>query len=44
MEKETGLQYLEVVVRYLASALDEDELGWLLINALMVIIISWQLM
>jgi predicted transposase/invertase (TIGR01784 family) len=25
--KETGLQYLEVVVRYLASALDEDELS-----------------
>ena len=27
MEKETGLQYLEVVVRYLASALDENELS-----------------
>jgi predicted transposase/invertase (TIGR01784 family) len=27
MEKETGLQYLETVVRYLASALDEDELS-----------------
>jgi len=25
--KETGLQYLEVVIRYLASALDEDELS-----------------
>jgi hypothetical protein len=25
--KETGLQYLEVVVRYLASALNEDELS-----------------
>jgi len=28
MEKETGLQWLEVVIRYLASALDEDELSW----------------
>jgi len=28
MEKETGLQWLEVVVRYLASALEEDELSW----------------
>ncbi|MDZ7665857.1 MAG: Rpn family recombination-promoting nuclease/putative transposase [Desulfotignum sp.] len=27
MEKETGLQYLETVVRYLASVLDEDELS-----------------
>jgi hypothetical protein len=27
MEKETGLQYLEAVVRYLASVLDEDELS-----------------
>jgi hypothetical protein len=27
MEKETGLQYLEVVFRYLASARDEDELS-----------------
>ena len=27
MEKETGLQWLEVVIRYLASALDEDELS-----------------
>ena len=28
MERETGLQWLEVVVRYLASALDEEELSW----------------
>jgi len=28
MEKETGLQWLEVVVRYLASALEEEELSW----------------
>jgi predicted transposase YdaD len=28
MEKETGLQWLEVVIRYLASALDEDDLSW----------------
>jgi predicted transposase/invertase (TIGR01784 family) len=28
MERETGLQWLEVVVRYLASALDEDDLSW----------------
>src|SRR6056297_372786 len=28
MKKETGLQWLEVVVRYLASALDENELSW----------------
>src|SRR6056297_2367917 len=27
MEKETGLQYLETVIRYLASVLDEDELS-----------------
>ena len=27
MEKETGLQWLEVVIRYLASALEEDELS-----------------
>ena len=27
MEKQTGLQYLEVVIRYLASVLDEDELS-----------------
>ena len=27
MEKETGLQWLEVVIRYLASALDEDDLS-----------------
>jgi predicted transposase/invertase (TIGR01784 family) len=27
MQKETGLQYLEVVIRYLASVLDEDELS-----------------
>jgi predicted transposase YdaD len=28
MEKETGLQYLEVVFRYLASAREKDELSW----------------
>jgi predicted transposase/invertase (TIGR01784 family) len=28
MKKETGLQWLEVVIRYLASALEEDELTW----------------
>jgi predicted transposase YdaD len=28
MEKETGLQWLEVVICYLASALDEDDLSW----------------
>ena len=27
MQKETGLQYLEVVIRYLASVLEEDELS-----------------
>jgi transposase len=27
MEKETGLQYLETVIRYLASVLDEEELS-----------------
>jgi len=27
MEKETGLQYLETVIRYLASVLEEDELS-----------------
>jgi hypothetical protein len=27
MEKETGLQWIEVVVRYLASARDEDDLS-----------------
>jgi predicted transposase YdaD len=27
MEKETGLQWIEVVVRYLASALEDDELS-----------------
>ncbi|MCF8093379.1 MAG: Rpn family recombination-promoting nuclease/putative transposase [Desulfotignum sp.] len=27
MEKETGLQYLEVVIRYLASVLDEEDLS-----------------
>ena len=27
MDKETGLQWLEVVIRYLASVLDEDELS-----------------
>jgi hypothetical protein len=27
MSKETGLQWLEVVIRYLASVLDEDELS-----------------
>jgi predicted transposase/invertase (TIGR01784 family) len=28
MEKETGLQWLEVVIRYLASAREKDELSW----------------
>lgn len=28
MEKETGLQWLEVVIRYLASARDEEDLSW----------------
>jgi flagellar biosynthesis/type III secretory pathway protein FliH len=28
MKKETGLHWLEVVIRYLASALEEDELTW----------------
>jgi predicted transposase/invertase (TIGR01784 family) len=28
MEKETGLQYLEVVFRYLASAREKNELSW----------------
>ena len=28
MERETGLQWLEVVVRYLASALEQEELSW----------------
>ena len=27
MKKQTGLQYLETVIRYLASVLDEDELS-----------------
>jgi predicted transposase YdaD len=28
MEKETGLQWLEVVIRYLTSAREKDELSW----------------
>ncbi|MDZ7666993.1 MAG: hypothetical protein U5K27_16990 [Desulfotignum sp.] len=27
LEKDTGLQYLETMIRYLASVLDEDELS-----------------